>query len=721
MAKLDLISELRRRRFEHALIATYELQVAFFESYCLRQLKSFAHADNMVVFADAGTYAKLLAATGTERPKQAGRAYFLSGAHCCGAFHPKVYLFTGKKHGLLIIGSNNLTRVGFTDNAELAGCFRFEFGEDEAHARLFADVYAWFGRVGQTWGSPTIIDAVAAAGQDCPWLRKGAADTAKDPGARFLHNLDEPLWGQLHALAGAPLRGCKVLSPYFGLRPKLLDDLADDLAGAELEIVSERARTTMTPEWLEHPRMNDDEGTVTLTRYPVDDYKRKLHAKALALRTDKATLLAYGSANFTIPALMATPKQGNCECMLALPGLAVDFDVGRLFDPDALGVPGAPGELGERNDEYVHGPTPGIRIDEVCLLDSGELSVSIGAGARPGDRLSLVVEIAEHQPATLGLRASTSPRWLTRGPEALVSRLATELAVVHVETLRGDEVLSSNRLFLNNLPQLNAGAERRIQRRVQAALESAEQFTEQLQHLMKDGDDTQLIRFLQWCNISIISRQRPRQGRSPRPAMSESGAPPVNRRRARALALSRHDAAITFIDRHRRRVTLHAQSPTLEGIPTFMHVVRAIVDVCDMQLSKMVLSLKGATRNPDEWKTDREFVASYLVRVEKVLSEVTEVYLPALNKAYGADKAKVELRLDIAPLAERCAKLLAVRDDIEAGQPQVQQEFRPRIPAPYFRNDLLHPGRWSGWSTNVRTSLGQLAKFTGVRLGEATL
>ncbi|PRQ05141.1 hypothetical protein [Enhygromyxa salina] len=700
MATLDLINELRRGRFDHVLLATYNFSADFFEGYCLRSLDAFRYADNVVAFVDHGIYAKLIAAEGRDRPKLAGRGYYLNPVSCHGVFHPKVYLFTNKRQGLLVIGSCNLSKTGFTNNAEFAGSFRFDLGKDQTHGRLFADVYRWFTRLD---ASESVSQAIEAAGQDCGWLRTTHdAPTASEP--RFLSNLDEPLWPQLRVLAGDGISKCTALSPYFDRQPKLIDEL-DDLG---LHIYSERKATTMTAAWLEHPSVVDGRVQITLTRYDEDGHERGLHAKAVVLHGADACLLAYGSANFTTPALFATPNTGNCECVLAIPGLPVEFDARASFDPTEQGVPAVVDDLGDGDDGFEHVGASALRLVELCLGKAGEFVADIRGALEAKSRVMLVIEVADHEPARLELRTA-GEKWSARAPEALVQRCARLSAVGHVElgSPSGD-TLVSNSVFVHVIAQLDAGAERRLVRRVQVALESAEQFHAELVRLLEDGEDEQLVRFFQLCNITISGRPRLRRGRLARPSLAAEGKGRVMGRRARALALSLHAAALDFIDRHRTRLARHAREPTVEGVPTFMHVVRAIFDVCDAQLQRMVAGLDQQTLRPERWKQCRDFVAAYLMRLEQVMEILVEVYLPSLAERDDLERAAPELRIDVSALRERSQVMLRLRDDIEEAKPMVSNELGQRLRAPYFRNDLLNEARWEIWRSGMIRSLQRL-------------
>src|SRR5690606_9669464 len=130
--------------------------------------------------------------------------------------------------------------------------------------------------------------------------------------------------------------------------PKLLDELGE----VEFDIYSQHKWTTMTPAWLEHPRVQSEHVRLLLTEFEDEGQARILHAKALLMRTASSSLLAYGSANFTTPALRLTPAQGNHECMIAIPGLPADFDVAGLFDPEGRARPATLDGLGERNDHF---------------------------------------------------------------------------------------------------------------------------------------------------------------------------------------------------------------------------------------------------------------------------------------------------------------------------------------------------------------------------------
>src|SRR4051812_15912306 len=124
-ARIDLHDALTRRTYHNAVLCTYTFEARFFEDYCLEKFGALSGNNNISVCTDRGTYQKIARAPDSQRPKHVNIRYLLSPIETKGRFHPKLYLFTTKNSGRLILGSCNFTRPGLTSNAELADVFDF--------------------------------------------------------------------------------------------------------------------------------------------------------------------------------------------------------------------------------------------------------------------------------------------------------------------------------------------------------------------------------------------------------------------------------------------------------------------------------------------------------------------------------------------------------------------------------------------------------------------
>lgn len=98
----------------HVFITTYQFDPDFFEKQIFSHFKQQSFP---LICVDSGEYEGKIKAF--MEVKSAGRGYFVEKISCPHIFHPKLFLSISDKEIFLLIGSNNLTRQGYTTNAEI--------------------------------------------------------------------------------------------------------------------------------------------------------------------------------------------------------------------------------------------------------------------------------------------------------------------------------------------------------------------------------------------------------------------------------------------------------------------------------------------------------------------------------------------------------------------------------------------------------------------------
>lgn len=704
---VNLHQELRRGSFDFALLTTYEFDTTFFESFALETFDALAGCSHIVVFTDASTHTSMLHATGARRPRQAGLRYVPTPVACGGVFHPKVFLLASKNLGLLVVGSANLTRAGFSRNAELVNVLRFERTKAEKHLALFQDAFAFLSELARTWPTPTVTQVLEDVAEQCDWL--APVDAGPRRGARIMHNLTRPLWPQLLDAAGPDLQTLSVVSPYFEAEPTILDRIAPQIGSAKLEIFTEGRRTTMTPRWLDHRLVQNRSAEIWVGSYADDGKPQRLHGKAVAMTSNSATLLAFGSANFTSPALLRAADEGNVEVMVVLPGLPKEFDVTALFDPLQSAKPADPDDLCEHPDyDEPRSEVFDFRLVE-ARIDEESLIVQVEMPAGGAVRWIASVSLEGMEPVVVGLRL-TGDGILVGTPGAeLLAACSTQVATVQVLAYRDDGTSTTSGLaFLMNLQHAPTGARRRLERRVREAQQNAARFADVLAELLACEDDAPLIRFLLMCNIRLGDESRPSTGRSTRDAWQPGAMRTLGERNVGRF-LSVHDAALDFIDRHIRRIRRRARSLNLSGVPAVMHVARSVAEVARAQLERLVIGIEEASKvmSAEVWGKCRENAGQYLARVQELLDCVTG-YAQGLSRRVDPGKVRAELAPDLAPFHAIADDLLGIRERLDACTLRVRTPSAI-VSAPYFARDLLHEDRFQLWASNVRTQLQSLS------------
>lgn len=700
--ELSLDEELKRGRFNHAILATYNFGAPFFEQYCLEKYESLATAANILIFLDRGQHDALLLAGAEERPRRAGMRYVLCPVRCAGVFHPKLYLFAASDRALLILGSSNLTRTGLTLNAEFAVALRFESGVQEQHLPVFGDAFRFFTALAERQRSESVFEALQTLSAACPWLPQNDDGSPTRP--RILHSLDAPLWRQIRGPLAGPVERCAVLSPYFDATPAILDTIARDVAGGQVSIFTQAGPAGMSSQWLAHPSIG--RGTqVFVTTHGSVDRPRALHAKAVLLAGPHEAVLAYGSANFTRAGWLSTPRDGNIETVLRLRGLPPSCDISELFDPLGLKHPAEAAELSQEVE-----PPPGRPArTPVNLVDAGLDGRDLTICFEPPD--SVVVrwsaELTPHAHPALTVPLARGRQDLLAATLAAdaVARCANGTTLVRLlaHTASGPPLVS-NSVFLVQLQDPTTGRSARFDRRLREAQQDPERFAAVLHEMSAKSDSDELKRFLWACDMTIGAGRRLAPGlRRERPFDLDS----MRRLGARNLAIcvTVHEAAQSFIQRHVRRLEHHAREPSLATIPRFMKIARDVAEVARVQIARLLAGLQhhDDRMNAETWRRLREFFNYYLRAFSDLLVLVVRRYFVELKRHHPPKEVAADLAPDLGPLRELADDLLQTRERLDACGVTVLTPSGPK-PAPFFAADVLgsEHGQWNTWTRELK-------------------
>lgn len=120
---MDLIGQ-NRSKYHSCVLTCYSFDFSFFEERVLPTLR-LANIKNVNVLAD-GHYLEMAQEATTGREFKHNKTYNFHPIYETGVFHPKIILLTGVRHGLLIIGSGNITSSGLSTNDEIWGAFHLD-------------------------------------------------------------------------------------------------------------------------------------------------------------------------------------------------------------------------------------------------------------------------------------------------------------------------------------------------------------------------------------------------------------------------------------------------------------------------------------------------------------------------------------------------------------------------------------------------------------------
>lgn len=318
--RISILNEMRSGGYEASLITTFNAYLPFYEDVVLRHLMGSGIRHN-VLMMDAG---QATLAVDRHPPRSAGRFYTLAPIKVGGAFHPKVILLVGKKKGLLLVGSHNLTLSGFGYNREMTNVIYCKGEEDVESAALLNSAWKYVLVWAESQSSTLpghIIEMVKKVQDFAPWLQTHAGSLPEN--CRVLSTApDAPsIWQQLLGFMGpGPAKQVMVSGAFFDAKLSFVEKVRDDLTPKELFVGVDPASVQFPigTELSEVSFVN----CASLGATEKDDKQAGyLHAKSIVIQRENGeTVLAVGSANPSCPAWLAPGISQNVEMMIARKG-----------------------------------------------------------------------------------------------------------------------------------------------------------------------------------------------------------------------------------------------------------------------------------------------------------------------------------------------------------------------------------------------------------------
>lgn len=714
--KLNLHVRLKKHAFEHALITTYNFGARFFEDYALDNFKALQDNGNISVLLDEGEYQDLLKAAGENAesfPKQANLRYLLHSIRVPGCFHPKVFLFAGKRRGLLLIGSANFTQDGLGSNAELVTVFDYEEEKNEAALPLFQSTLRFFEQLAKRWPSEQLNSNLHTLVAEVPWISKVTTNGASDIPV-LVTNLERPLWEQLVERLPGPATHISVLSRFFDAQPALVDFVRDSTKAKRLTLFTQNGITTLTKAWLKVPAFTDGDMDIRLCRYSDEDHFQQLHGKAYAFTCGKKVMLAMGSANFTAAALRRTAGNGNLEMLLCYPPVPVKkLPPKSWFDPDETAVTlREANQLQTATDNTDESPAAPnlfpIKISE-ALVEENWLKFKISAG-EVSSPISCRVIQRDFRPFNVSVDTTKTIGPRCRLDEINKKRLRASPAVAQLGVQSaGDWNPQSLPVLITNLQDIVTGRDVRRERQIREARESPQRFMDVLTVLCSGDDEERLKQFLTYCDIPIDLPASLLRRKTTATGMGSTDGEALRILGARNLRHFEilHDAVMDFVHRHQRRLNRHVERGTAKGIPNFLHILLTIGNLLLSQIERIIAALEADAKlemSPDRWHQVRDNLNSYYQVLEELFEMTAVDYLDALLDSDTASKIKTEFADSLPDLHGLIQRAMRNRERLLELQQTKLVVMTPKgsVSGPGFFGSVLSPAKWSAFTGHIK-------------------
>jgi HKD family nuclease len=715
--KIDLHACLKKYAFDHALIATYNFDSRFFENYALENFQSLQENNNITVFLDEGEYRGILKKSEENPeyfPKQANLRYLLHPIRVAGVFHPKVFMFTNSRRGLLLIGSANFTQDGFCSNAELVARFDYEDGKQEDTILLFQSVFRFFQQLCKRWPSDQLNSNLNTLVAGTPWISKEIPNSLSRNLPDFLHNLNTPLWDQLVSRLPGKVSKISVLSRFYDANPVMYEFAHGTTQFKKLTLYTQNRITTLTKNWLELPQFKSGQLDIKLCHYSEDDHPQQLHGKAYGFTCNNHLMLAMGSANFTTAGLRCTPQNGNLEVLLSYPAVGIKhFSIESFFDPqdtallvrDASELQTASANEDESTTQFPELP---IRIadaivEDNCLkisLISGIITRKISCRIFQGYCLPITLKIGPYNETLLHFKLDHSVQ----------DRLDERPALVEIGVLSNEDWLpQSYPVLIINLQDIVTGRNVRRERQIREARESPQQFMNVLTLLSNSEDEERLKQFLTSCDIqlNLESNSFPNRTkmRSPLGIYIESFKISGERSFRQFEAL--HDAVMGFVSRHKKRLNNHIDQATEEGIPNYIHILLTLINLLLSQISKIIYALDSDSQvkiTPEQWHQARENLDAYYRTLNDLLKITSNAYLPNFFKGKLKKSIKSEFEEVLPEIRTAILHAFKNRDrlcDLQKTKLVVITQTGRSHTGPGFFKSILSPTKWPSYRISL--------------------
>lgn len=309
---LDMIGLLGHasKDFQVSIVFTYILDFPLYDGL-VRRVLNRGGITNQVIFCDFGRYVQDIESQ--VAAFHSGRHYSVTPVYQVGAFHPKIYLLLGPRHGRALVGSGNATVGGLIRNAEVFGLFDFDADRDSGPHGVFSQCFEFANQLASN-SSTVVRRQLETAARIANWLSM----TPVGDGRRLLISGPgrESLLRQIHRLLPTnKIDDVTVCSSSFDRKLEGIRTLAASCKNTLKCIVQP---DTSEIDGIEVKRLGDRVAWHPfIDPYPTEKKRRKdarAHAKVILFRHGSSQTCVFGSANASEPALSSK----NTEAVVVL-------------------------------------------------------------------------------------------------------------------------------------------------------------------------------------------------------------------------------------------------------------------------------------------------------------------------------------------------------------------------------------------------------------------
>jgi hypothetical protein len=321
MSVLELPPQLRGS-WEHALIMTYGLDVAFFERTLLPLFSS--ECRNKIVLVDGTHFLEICARSARSEGQllHFNQTYLASGIFAPRAAHAKIILLANKEQGRLLVGSGNTSWQGYASGGELFTMYEYRKEIPEALPAFLAMRELIEQLAKRHYVQGLVEQRLAHFWANAPWLwQRGQMDT---PPVR--HTLNTSFLVQIKQSIGEEVvEELWVLAPFFDERAAALAGLIEAVRPARTVLLLQSDYVSVDRVALQQV-LDGIPGHCEIHPLRAKDGPLYLHAKLYVFKMADRALCVQGSPNMSQVAMLLHDPQGNIETANFLVGPRDAFD-----------------------------------------------------------------------------------------------------------------------------------------------------------------------------------------------------------------------------------------------------------------------------------------------------------------------------------------------------------------------------------------------------------
>jgi len=296
---------------------TYNFQRKFFEEYLFSK---FEDKTIPLILVDYKKYQENVLEYGNS--KLVETKYFLESIKSDKIFHPKMALEINDEALRCIIGSNNLTRQAYTENAEITFEIKLNLHDPDDN-NLVLDIKNFLENLLPLIKSEPHRDKLKDFIQKFP-IEKGNENERE---SWIIHNFNESIYSLLLSKINGKIKEIYVVAPFFSSNKNFYNNLLPEFN--KINFVVQQEKTDLPTKILK--------GIDNFEFYELKtDDDRYVHAKLIYIITDENNYLFGGSANFTVPAFL---EKSNIELgILTKTNITFDNIINEIGDINIIDI-----------------------------------------------------------------------------------------------------------------------------------------------------------------------------------------------------------------------------------------------------------------------------------------------------------------------------------------------------------------------------------------------